>query len=484
MLRDDKLDFWVEHDLNVLLVGKHGVGKTSLVTSAFDRAGLKWKYFSASTMDPWVDFVGVPRAVESKQPDGSMLTHLELVRPKDFANGEIEALFFDEFNRSPKKVRNAVMELLQFKSINGVRFPNLKIVWAAINPDDEEGEYQVEALDPAQEDRFHIKISISYQPDKEWFAKEFGEKIADSAIEWWNGLSDELKNQVSPRRLEYALRVYKLRGDIRDVLPGNSNINKLSQALSQGPICDKLDNFLAEKNYKGAKLFLTNENNYAQAMKFIPQNQQFMDFFLPLLNKEKVSALLNSNEEKCIRFIITNMGRVTLFKDIGKELIDANTNQTLCRRIKKAMTEDPVLQAAFASESEISQVAPAHVGGTPSGTWEQEIVALSKRKMDVTSERMDVFKKIESSLPAEMSVKSAIETLKVLSKIVNSSFAQTITMAPMANLPGIVNNCFKQIANKENLEYNEIINRYGNQFTELTKGLTEANLNAKIWQGN
>ena len=43
----------------------------------------------------------------------------------------------DEFSRAHKKVRNAVMELIQFKSINGRKFKNLKIVWAAINPDDD-----------------------------------------------------------------------------------------------------------------------------------------------------------------------------------------------------------------------------------------------------------------------------------------------------------------------------------------------------------
>lgn len=61
MIDDKKLDFYMEHNLNVLLCGRHGVGKTAMIQAAAERHGLKWKYFSAATMDPWVDFVGVPK---------------------------------------------------------------------------------------------------------------------------------------------------------------------------------------------------------------------------------------------------------------------------------------------------------------------------------------------------------------------------------------------------------------------------------------
>ena len=125
-LKNEKLDFWIQNSYNVLFVGKHGVGKTSIIKNAFERAGLRWKYFSASTLDPWVDLVGVPKEIQTEEGN-----YLDLVRPKEFQYDEVDALFFDEFNRSHKKVRNAVMELLQFKSINGKKFNNLKIVWAA-----------------------------------------------------------------------------------------------------------------------------------------------------------------------------------------------------------------------------------------------------------------------------------------------------------------------------------------------------------------
>ena len=58
---DKKIDFWIKNNQNVLFLGKHGVGKTAIVKEAFERHNLKYRYFSASTMDPWVDFIGVPK---------------------------------------------------------------------------------------------------------------------------------------------------------------------------------------------------------------------------------------------------------------------------------------------------------------------------------------------------------------------------------------------------------------------------------------
>ncbi len=69
---------------NVLLVGGHGVGKTAMVKEVFDGLGWTWKYFSASTIDPWVDLVGVP-----KEKDGV----LELIRPASLDFENVEAIF-------------------------------------------------------------------------------------------------------------------------------------------------------------------------------------------------------------------------------------------------------------------------------------------------------------------------------------------------------------------------------------------------------
>ena len=87
----DKLLFWLSKNWNVLFIGRHGVGKTSMVREAFIKAGIKYRMYSAATMDPWVDFIGVPK--EMKNGDGE--PYLGLVKPRDFQRGEVEAVFME-----------------------------------------------------------------------------------------------------------------------------------------------------------------------------------------------------------------------------------------------------------------------------------------------------------------------------------------------------------------------------------------------------
>src|SRR6516164_4345388 len=102
-LREERLDFWIEHNFNVLFVGHYGAGKTTQILEAFKRNNLKFKYFSAATMDPWCDFIGVPKIVTDERGP-----YLDYILPRDLRDDTIEEIYMDEFNRSHKKVRNAV----------------------------------------------------------------------------------------------------------------------------------------------------------------------------------------------------------------------------------------------------------------------------------------------------------------------------------------------------------------------------------------
>jgi hypothetical protein len=283
-----KLLFWIEKNYNVLLEGKHGVGKTALITRAFTDAGLKYAYFSGSTMDPFIDFVGVPIKIDTK--DGS---YIELIRPQNIADGNIEAIFIDEFNRTHKKIRNAVMELIQFGTINGKplnKNGKRPIIWVAINPDsaDGDGVYDTDRLDPAQRDRFHIQVQLPYDCDDEYFADKYGDQ-GKAAVGFWRDLPAAEKEKISPRRLDYAIKMYKDGSDLRDCLPMSTNPGRLSQILVVGPAEKKLDDLL--KDADAARRFLSIENNYSYAIRVILGGDKYKEFFLPLLSPEKMSLL-------------------------------------------------------------------------------------------------------------------------------------------------------------------------------------------------
>ena len=61
-----KLEFYFDHEQNVLLCGHKGVGKTAIITEVFNKKAKKWLYFSGSTLDPFVDFIGVPKEKVTK----------------------------------------------------------------------------------------------------------------------------------------------------------------------------------------------------------------------------------------------------------------------------------------------------------------------------------------------------------------------------------------------------------------------------------
>lgn len=318
---EDKLRFAAKNELNVMLIGHAGVGKTSIVKGIFEELGLKYLYYSASTMDPWVDFVGVPHEVTGE--DG--VTYLDLVRPKAFAYDDVEAIFMDEYNRAPGKIQNSVMELVQFKSINGKKFNNLKLVWAAINPSDEDDSgkvYNVETIDPAQMDRFHFQIEMPYTLSKKFFKQKYPEYV-DAVLEWWNALPKQQKNLVSPRRVDMALSVLKNGGDLNWVLPNGVNTKELVDVLDNGTFSDRVNTCFIEKNDdKTRSLLSDSDKTLSKYMKCIFSKNEYVQYFMPFVTDEQMMSMITNNNKVVIDYVCS--------PDI------ANTRQTLLTSIIKA----------------------------------------------------------------------------------------------------------------------------------------------------
>lgn len=327
MINQKKLAVYLKNGLNVILEGAHGVGKTAVVKQVFEEANLNWKYYSAATMDPWVDFIGVPKTV--KDSNGNDV--LELVKPSELANDTVEAIFFDEFNRAPSKVMNAVMELIQFGSINGRKFNNLKVVWAAINPFDEDGTYSVESIDPAILDRFHINIKVPYELDTGYLFKTYG-ATSKPFVKWWHELPKELKFKVSPRRLDYAIKISSFGGDLHDVLPKETNIKKLYTLIKENQ-----DNLVIEKimslSDEDKKTFFTLENTerFAERVLLEPNGKNL----LPLFNKEFIESKIQLQNTDNLTTVIIN----AFLDDDDKLASVSKSSQEVLESIKKRRSE-------------------------------------------------------------------------------------------------------------------------------------------------
>ncbi len=182
---------------NVLLVGSHGTGKTTIIKEIAAEQGLKTLYWSGPLIDPDTSLGGYP------MPNTKTKT---VEHYPDTAVQEAEFIFIDELNRAKPEVLQSFFELIQTRSIHGKRLPNLKAVWAAINPP--EGEYDVDRLDPALMDRFHVYFQMQPQYSAEYLAKFTHPVYAQAMVEWVTKDVKAQQGSVSPRRMEYLARQF------------------------------------------------------------------------------------------------------------------------------------------------------------------------------------------------------------------------------------------------------------------------------------
>lgn len=351
-----KLQFWLANKVNVLLEAEMGVGKSSLILDAFherygkDGLGKKFLYFSGATLDPWVDFVGIPE--KEQLENGSYV--LRLIKPEYFSdNSEVRAIFIDEFNRTHPRIQNAMMELIQFKSINGKKFENLEVVWAAINPYKEDGDYSVEKMDKAIQDRFHVFYPIDYEVDENYFAAKHNKELAKSAVEYWRELSKPAKAIVSPRRLDYAIDYLKIGGDPADILPLQANPIKFKEKMKFGSTADKLREFVKNIDKKGTQdevqKFLVNPNNFESAFPYLfdlPDDKDDKDNFkllIPMLSKElfqnSITKLYETDKETARQKFCT-LGVMTVdnpsLMSMSQEVLES---KTLASEIREAFSD-------------------------------------------------------------------------------------------------------------------------------------------------
>lgn len=228
-----QIDNYITNNLNVMLIGTHGVGKSYALRDAAAKHGLTMKYYSCATLDPFTDLVGVPYPDENG-------TSLKMVRPREIDQAEI--IFFDELNRAQdSKTLNAILEIVQFRSINGEHLPRLRSVWAAVNPAGED--YQVIDLDPALVDRFDIFYEVKPDVSVEYLISVgVDKKIAMEISGWWHDRNDDQSDYISPRRMETIGRIVTSTQSvdmIRNMMPPEKKYNvkdlvsRLKKALGQ-----------------------------------------------------------------------------------------------------------------------------------------------------------------------------------------------------------------------------------------------------------
>ena len=231
--------------VNVLITGPHGIGKTTMHDQLCKELGYKGAYINCPAADFFVDWLGIPAPEDEPEfirtvrwlanrgadylatqyvksqtgmvEDDCAQTvafinsqpsrrNLQFLRPRRMDG--VQFAFFDEINREadPRFV-DAVMELIQFKTINGEPLPDLKLVWAAQNPPN--SIYKVKELDTPVIDKFGAHIYIEGRPDRGYFLRAgYDEHVVTQVIHWYEkDLNDEQRLRCSPRMIESIIKL-------------------------------------------------------------------------------------------------------------------------------------------------------------------------------------------------------------------------------------------------------------------------------------
>ena len=152
-------------DHNIMLVGKHGIGKSEILTGYYSRKGMKVVPLFLGQMSDPGDLIGIPNKNEETGKT-------EFMPPYWFPlDGKPIVLFLDELNRARPEILQTIMDLALNRTLAGRALPEGSRIISAVNAGDQ---YQLTDLDPALVSRFNI---VNFRPTvQEWllWAKKAG----------------------------------------------------------------------------------------------------------------------------------------------------------------------------------------------------------------------------------------------------------------------------------------------------------------------
>ena len=164
MIIDAKLLYFIldntPAEQNIMLVGKHGIGKSRILEDYYSAKGRKVVTLFLGQMSDPGDLIGLP---EKNNQTG----RTDFMPPYWFpVDDKPVVLFLDELNRARPEVLQTVMDLTLNRKLAGKSLPKGSRIISAVNNGNE---YQLTDLDPALVSRFNIyEFSPTVEDWLEW----------------------------------------------------------------------------------------------------------------------------------------------------------------------------------------------------------------------------------------------------------------------------------------------------------------------------
>ncbi len=149
-INSDQLTFILDNtppEQNIMLVGKHGIGKSRILEDYFSKKGSKVVTLFLGQMSDPGDLIGLPEKNEKTGKTDFMLPYWFPI------DNQPIVLFLDELNRARPEVLQTIMDLTLNRKLAGKKLPDGSRIISAVNNGNE---YQLTDLDPALVSRFNI----------------------------------------------------------------------------------------------------------------------------------------------------------------------------------------------------------------------------------------------------------------------------------------------------------------------------------------
>ena len=160
-------------DHNLMLVGRHGIGKSEILTDYYSRKDMPVVALFLGQMSDPGDLIGIPNKNEKTGKTDFMPPYWF---PLD---GKPIVLFLDELNRARPEILQTIMDLALNRKLAGRKLPEGSRIISAVNAGDQ---YQLTDLDPALVSRFNI---VNFRPTvQEWLLWARKEKVDERIIDF------------------------------------------------------------------------------------------------------------------------------------------------------------------------------------------------------------------------------------------------------------------------------------------------------------
>ena len=179
----ESLPFLIKSGLVPNIIGKHGIGKSSVIAQYAKENGYSFHPFFLGQMSDTGDLLGLP---EFDRDLNGKAVSTNFIHPAKLPKKPRSILFFDELNRASKDLLQAIFQLALEGTIHDYTLPADSAIIMAMNPATDD--YSVlDFADKAFADRF---VHINLDPTHEEFHSYMCSKYGDSSV------SDFLRQQT------------------------------------------------------------------------------------------------------------------------------------------------------------------------------------------------------------------------------------------------------------------------------------------------